>query len=444
MANFINKIKIGNVEYNIGMANAIHFEGTAVVSTWFSDSACTAAATVADLKNDFLYYNAAKIGDAVVEPGCMYLPLDGTSNTGYELVCVELADGISKWSVLGKVNSKTKEITTSVGTEGGQVIDDITTSAVEVIKSVSVSDANKVSVVSALDTAAVSVITSAPTSAAVSAQTAVKAVEGKDATLTYVKSISKGDVVANHVTSAAPVKADVSGGSVTVQKGDVEIACNEATGAAGKVDITLSNANKTVATGVTVSKAAAVQSCAYENFGKDTYKVENATLILPTSILTAATTASYATNAAAATTSVAIPSAAAMASNVITAVNASAVTHTINVVTGAEYANPTVSLPTQVVTGVTYTAPAATTGDQAIVSSVSATTATFGAVATDAKLIASVPYASKTVATGGKNADVLQGVTVATTSLNNVTTYTKATVITKVTQNTGTVVTAAE
>lgn len=160
MANFINKIKIGNAEYNIGMANAIHFEGTALVGTWFSDEACTTAATVADLKKDFLYYNAAKIGDATVEPGCMYLPLDGTANTGYELVCVELADGISKWSVLGKVKQSTKDITTSVTTAAVNVVGSISTSDAEFVNAVTAD--SKAAVVGSLSTTNVNVITAAP------------------------------------------------------------------------------------------------------------------------------------------------------------------------------------------------------------------------------------------------------------------------------------------
>ena len=65
MANFINKIKIGAVEYNIGMENALHFDGLALIGTWFVDEACKTAATAANLTEtqSFLYYNAASIGE---------------------------------------------------------------------------------------------------------------------------------------------------------------------------------------------------------------------------------------------------------------------------------------------------------------------------------------------------------------------------------------------
>ena len=43
MANFINKIKIGEVTYNIGMENALHFDGLALIGTWFVDAACKTA-----------------------------------------------------------------------------------------------------------------------------------------------------------------------------------------------------------------------------------------------------------------------------------------------------------------------------------------------------------------------------------------------------------------
>lgn len=446
MANFINKIKIGNAEYNIGMANAIHFEGTALVGTWFSDEACTTAATVADLKKDFLYYNAAKIGDATVEPGCMYLPLDGTANTGYELVCVELADGISKWSVLGKVKQSTKDITTSV-----------TTAAVNVVGSISTSDANfvnavtadsKAAVVGSLSTANVNVITSAPGTASATGATAVNSVVPTATSINNVTKINAGDVVADHITSANPVSAIVSGGGVEVKTGDKEVTVNEASAVMGAPAITLNASEKTLATGVSATTTAAVKSTDKDDFNTAaTYKVENATLILPISILTAAATANYVTSVAAQTATVNVPTEAKLASNsVVTAITASPVTKTISgVVTGATHTNPTVTLPTAVVTGVTYTAPTLESAAQSVVTSVAVSSTTIYGLSSGAKVITNVPYAATTVATGAASTvSAVTGLTVGSAKAVVSVASTAVTVNSVTSQNTGTVVTAAE
>lgn len=443
MANFINKIKIGSAEYNIGMANAIHFEGTALVGTWFSNEACTATATVADLKKDFLYYNAAKIGDATVEPGCMYLPLDGTANTGYELVCVELTDGISKWSVLGKVKQSTKQITTSITTSEVNVVGSVTTDASDFVNSVTINP--KVSVVSDLKLDDINSISAAPGSASVAGSAAVASVAKDSASINNVTGINAGNAVANHITSANPIEAIVSGGKVEVSTGDKTVTVNEAEGKSGKVGITLSTTPSTVAYGVESSKVQAVKSADADNFGAATYKVENATLILPTAILTAATTASYVNSVSAQTTAVNIPTSAAMAADVITAVSASPVTKTISgVVVSATLTNPTVTLPTAVVTDVTYTAPTLNSTAQSVITKVEATPTTIYGLASGTKVVTSVPYKTVSVVVGGENADVISGITVGSAKAVTSVASTAASVNSVTSQNTGIVVTAAE
>lgn len=445
MANFINKIKIGNAEYNIGMANAIHFEGTALVGTWFSNEACTAAATVADLKKDFLYYNAAKIGDATVEPGCMYLPLDGTANTGYELVCVELTDGISKWSVLGKVKQSTKQITTSITTSKVDVVGSINTSDTDFVNAVTVD--SRAAAVCSLSTDSVNVITAAPESTTVSGAAAVASITPSSVSINNVTGINSGSVVADHITAANPVSAIVSGGGVEVKTGDKEVTVNEAQAVKGTPVITLSNSSKTLATGVSINTAAAVQSTDADNFGTATYKVENATLILPTAILTAAQQANYVNGVSAQTTSVSVPTAAALASNsVVVAITASPVTKTISgVVTGATHTNPTVTLPTAVVTGVTYTAPTLASSAQSVVTKVDSTSATIYGLTSGTKVVTSVPYATKTVAVGAASTvQAITGLAVGTAKAVVSVASTPTSVNSVTSQNTGIVVTAAE
>lgn len=444
MANFINKIKIGNAEYNIGMANAIHFEGTAAIGTWYSDSACTAAAKVEDLTKDFLYYNAAKIGDATVEPGCMYLPLNGTSNTGYELVCVELTDGISKWSVLGKVKQTTKEITTSVTTSKVDVVGDITTSATDFVNSVTTGD--KVTAVASLSTASVNSITSAPGSVTVSGSSAVASVAVTPTSINNVTGIDGGRATANHITSSNPISAIVSDGSVSVETGKKEVTVNEAEGKSGKVGITLSTVSSTVAYDVTCSTVSAVKSADANKFGDTTYKVENATLILPTAILTAATTANYVNSVAPQTTTVNIPTSAAMAADVITAVSVSPVTKTISgVVTGATLTNPTVTLPTEVVTDVTYVAPTLSSNSQSVVTKVEATSTTIYGLASGTTVVTNVPYAAATVVSGvASTVSAISGITVGSAKAVTAVSATPTSVNSVTSQNTGIVVTAAE
>ena len=446
MANFINKIKIGNAEYNIGMANAIHFEGTALVGTWFSNEACTAAATVADLKKDFLYYNAAKIGEATVEPGCMYLPLDGTANTGYELVCVELTDGISKWSVLGKVKQGTKDITTSVTTAAVDVVGSISASDADFVNAVTVND--KASVVGSLSTTSVSVITAAPGSATAAGAAAVASVIPSSVSINNVTKINAGNATADHITSANPISAIVSGGGVEVKTGDKEVTVNEASAVMGAPTITLNASEKTLATGVSATTVAAVKSTDKDDFNTAaTYKVENATLILPVSILTAAATANYVNAVSAQTTTVNVPTEAKLASNsVVTAITASPVTKTISgVVTGATHTNPVVTLPTAVVTGVTYTAPTLESAAQSVVTKVDSTSTTIYGLSSGAKVITSVPYADTTVATGAASTvSAITGLTVGSAKAVVSVTSAKATVNSVTSQNTGTVVTAAE
>ncbi len=446
MANFINKIKIGNAEYNIGMANAIHFEGTALVGTWFSNEACTAAATVADLKKDFLYYNAAKIGEATVEPGCMYLPLDGTANTGYELVCVELTNGISKWSVLGKVKQDTKTITTSITTAAVNVVGSVSANDAEFVNAVTVNE--KATVVGSLSTGSVNVITDAPETATATGASAVNSVVPSATTINNVTKINAGNVVADHITAANPVSAIVSGGGVEVETGDKEVTVNEAKAEMGAPAITLSTASKTFATGVSAATGAAVKSTDKDDFNTAaTYKVENATLILPVSILTAATTANYVNAVSAQTATVSVPTEAKLASNsVVTAITASPVTKTISgVVTGATHTNPTVTLPTAVVTGVTYTAPTLDSAAQSVVTKVTTSSTTIYGLSSGAKVITNIPYAAQTVATGAASTvSAVTGLTVGSANALTSITSASATVNSVTSQNTGIVVTAAE
>lgn len=449
MANFINKIKIGEVTYSIGMENALHFDGLALIGTWFVDAACKTAATANDLKESqgFLYYNAATIGAKAVTVGCVYIPATGTASamvaTGYELVCVEVsAANVSKWAILGEVKKETATGVLAVGTASKTVVTSVSDAKAAFIASVTPGTA---SIAAGVATANVNVITAAPTSATVAAQDVVAGIDPKSTTINYGKSISAGSVTANHVSTSAPVSANVtvSGGGVTVATADAEIECTEASGAAGKVAITLTNGTaKSVVTALS-STAKVVTSVSSEDT-HITVTTDN-TLVLPVTVLTALAGAQANASALGSTGSIAVPTAAAMAANVITAVNTAVVTHTVNVVTGAKHTNPTVkvALPTSVVTGVSYTAPTLITAAQAVVSSVSATTASIGAVATDAKLIASVPYAAKAVATAaGAAKTVVTGIT--TGSASAVTAVTGATgsvkEVTSVT--TGTVVTA--
>lgn len=444
MANFINKIKIGEVTYSIGMENTLHFDGLALIGTWFVDAACKTAATANDLKESqgFLYYNAATIGAKAVTVGCVYIPATGTASamaaTGYELVCVEVsAANVSKWAILGEVKKETATGVLAVDTASKTVVTGVSDAKAAFIASVTPGTA---SIAAGVATANVNVITAAPTSATVAAQDVVAGVDPKSTTINYGKSISAGSVTANHVSTSAPVSANVtlSGGGVTVVTADAEIECTEASGAAGKVSITLTNGTaKSFATGVST---ASVKQPA----DPTAITVVDGTLNLPTAVI-AALAAAKTVATGVTTGSIAVPTAAAMAANVITAVNTAVVTHTVNVVNSATYTNPTVkvTLPTSVVTGVSYTAPTLTTAAQAVVSSVSATTASIGAVATDAKLIASVPYAAKAVATAaGAAKTVVTGIT--TGSASAVTAVTGATgsvkEVTSVT--TGTVVTA--
>ena len=255
MANFINKIKIGAVEYNIGMENALHFDGLALIGTWFVDEACKTAATAANLTEtqSFLYYNAASIGDKEVKVGCVYIPATGSAAamaaTGYELVCIEKAEVVSKWAILGEVKKETATGVRAVTTAAKAVVTGATPTTANFLASITPSTA---SIAAGVATASVNVITAAPGSAAVTAQKVISGVDAPTTTINYGKSISAGSVTANHVTTAAPVTVagSVSGGSASGNTGSKSIECTEASGVAGKVGITLTTASKTVVTSV--------------------------------------------------------------------------------------------------------------------------------------------------------------------------------------------------
>ena len=438
MANFINSIKVGTTTYSIGMENAIHFDGLSVISTWFSDSACKTAATVADLGNDFLYYNKAAIGDAVVTKGCMYIPTsdDAGTATGYELVCVDLKDGISKWAILGEVKKETKSVVTGITTAAKQVVAGVTADKGSVIGTITPATA---SIADGVVTASYNVITAAPTLANVTAQEAVGNVTPSVATINYGSAISAGNAEAQHVTTAAPLSATVSGGLVSAAKGSLSVSYNEASATADTVAVNLTSTDKTVATALTSSAGQITKT-------EGKIQVVGNTLELPVDFIKSLTVpTSVITAVAASTASVAVPSAAALATKVVTGVAITPVTHTVSgVVTGVTYTAPTVTLPTAVVTGISYTAPTLTTKAQALVSAVSTDAVTFGTVATDASLIASVPYAEKTVATAAGAAkpvvtgiaagavSAITGVTVTTANVNEVTAVTSGTVVTAV------------
>ncbi len=445
MANFINKIKIGAVEYNIGMENALHFDGLALIGTWFVDEACKTAATAANLTEtqSFLYYNAASIGENQVKVGCVYIPATGSAAamaaTGYELVCIEKAEVVSKWAILGEVKKETATGVRAVTTAAKAVVTGATPMTANFLASITPSTA---SIAAGVATASVNVITATPGAAAITAQDVISGVSAPTTTINYGTKISAGSVTANHVTTAAPVTVagSVSGGSASGNTGSKSIECTEASGVAGKVGITLTTASKTVATGVSTTSVKQPED-------PTAITVVDGVLNLPTAVI-AALAAAKTVATGVATASIAVPTAAAMAADVITAVNTSVVSHTISgVVTSVSYTNPSVSvsLPTSVVTGVSYTAPTLTTAAQALVSSVSATgAATIGAVATDAKLISSVPYAAKTVATAAGaaktvvtsvtagSAAAVTGVTISTANVNQVTSVTTGTVVTAV------------
>jgi hypothetical protein len=108
MANYIHSIKVGEITYDIGMKNAVHFHGIANISNFYSNAACTTAATNANIGDDFLWTKGLSIvingGDpsetqpsdiAEVHLGCMIIPsrVGETTATSYEYVCVEIISG---------------------------------------------------------------------------------------------------------------------------------------------------------------------------------------------------------------------------------------------------------------------------------------------------------------------------------------------------------------
>lgn len=448
MANFINKINIGGEIYNIGMENAVHFDGISKIGTWFSDSSCTVTANVADLTNkDFLYYNGDTIGTNAVVKGCMYIPSsdDGGKNaTGYELVCVDVTDGVSKWAILGEIKKETGSAVIDVTTEDKTVATGVSATKAEVL--VSVTPGTK-EIVAGVSTASYNVITAAPGTVSAAAQEVATSVTPGTATINYGTSISDGSISVKRITAAAPVSAVVSGGAVDAKTGSVDVEINEAAGEAGKVGITLASKEEAVATGVSATNVSAVTDTTSNAFGTAaTYKVDGNTLILPATLLTGATKSSVIGSVEAVTGKISVPSAAAMAANVITAVNVTPVTHTVSgVVTSVSHTNPTVTLPTSVVTGVEYTAPVLTTADQQIVSGVVVSSKEIGAFAADAAVVTSVPYAAKTVAVGASEDKItvvtgvttgavsaVTGVTADTATIKTVSSVTKGTVVTAV------------
>lgn len=292
MANFINKIKIGTDTYNIGMENAVHFDGLAPIRTWTIDEDYTIPATVADLSRDFLYFNKEAINDNLVSKGCMYIPTDNDVATGYELVCVEVktsdTETRTKWAILGEIKKETKDIVTGISTSTRKVVDIINEEKNQVIGSVTPSTAS----------------------------------------ITYITSVSESPV--------------------SVSTGTKDVVVNEASGEASEVAVNLTTNNKTIATGVNVTTAALTNTNS-----KKSISVSNGVLELPASVLTALALTNVVTSTTASTSSIPIPTAAALATTVVTGITSSPVTKTISVVTEVTASAPKVSTASKtVVTGV--------------------------------------------------------------------------------------------
>lgn len=443
MANYINQIQLGTQVYKIGMQNALHFEGLALIGTWFEDSTCKTAATTTSLTSkDFLYYNGSSIDSKTVEIGCVYLPATGTTEakvaTNYELVCVEIGTGnVSKWAVLGEVTSKTGTAIVSVSTKSLTYATGAATVATASFVN-SVTPATKtLTYASSVNTASINALGTVGT-AAVADATVVTNVSATTASISYGSSISKG--AASGTLNTGTIAATVSGGSVTAKTAtpSVTVASGKAiaTIPSAGVAATLTNDSKKLVTGITNTAASGATS---------NFSVSGTTLVIPT--IGYVTSVSGGT-ASANTSDVNIPTGATV-KGVLTGLTYSDITANLStaVVTSVSHTNPAVAIPTgKVVTAVAYTAPTLTTTSQTIVSAVSANTMSAGTVdAAVSAVVTSVAADAKTVATGvattsqtivsgvtaGK-ADAATGVTLTTATQTVVTDATTGTVVTSV------------
>lgn len=399
MANFINKIKVGATTYDIGMQNTIHFDGIAPISNWYTDAACKTVATAEALtaSRDYLYSNKATITNTV-GIGCMYIPAIETEGasaaTGYELVCVELSEGISKWAILGQVKKETITGIIPTEVEDRNVLSNVTPVTEKRLTSVT-PVTTEISVVSSTTA---NVITAAPGKAEVTGKQIISDIDSTPKTLSYVESITAGSVIPLRPTSEKPLSATVNIGAqnLDVTKGEVSISYSKATATPTEVAVNLTAGEKqTILTSFTPGS---IKQAAKDDTVSVT--VSDGVLNLPSSILIGLTGSANVVSSVS-TGSVAVPTKAALATPVVTAVANTEATTSINVIT--KVAQPAtsadVTLPTSIVIGIDYTAPVASNGSQTVVASVSATgKETVGVVASDATLIASVPYASKDLA----------------------------------------------
>lgn len=82
------------------MKNAVHFHGITSISNFYSNAACTTAATDSNIGDDFLWTKGLTMSTSEreitdIHLGCMIIPskIEESTATSYEYICVEIVSG---------------------------------------------------------------------------------------------------------------------------------------------------------------------------------------------------------------------------------------------------------------------------------------------------------------------------------------------------------------
>ena len=448
---YINQIQVGSTTYDIGMQNAIHFDGIALIDTWYSDLACSVKLTENKLaEGEFAYTNVAAINEKAVMIGCMWLPATGTAAsmtaTSYELICVEKDLGanknISKWAVLGDVKKATGSAVIAATSTSISYGSSVTPTKGSALVSITPGTAD---LHTALSTAAIKSLGTVGTVAPTSAKVLTSVGNGTKIDVIKTVSIKGGLVSAGLASTETPISATVSDGGATATKGNVSITVPNAVAAVqtGDKAVTLSAASKSVVSTLTTQAQTVVTGAAASD--KATISVSGNKLILPVSVLTAlAGTKSVNVVSTFTSSSISVPTAAVL-KGAVTGISNTDATATANIVTGVSYKNPTVTLTSAVVTASSYSNYDLDKTTASVVTNVSSSSGTvYGVPSTATSVVTSVAGSNVTAATGFTTATqkVVTGITSGSGEfVTNVTLgKTSQTVVTGVT--TGTVVTS--